>query len=519
MIILKMASEERNFTKTLSQVDACLVSGRLRQARTLLLRLTKKGRPRRSELAALSEHLRRCGLHQAALKALNRAVRPNPRFPLKASDTEKLIYASILISLGATEEGEELLSKLNAQEIPKVYLYRGYAAIHRWDYEAAISKLQAYIAHPQVDDYARLHGQVNLVACFVFEGRSEEAAQLIKEVMATQNREAFKRLRANLIRLVAMNHFENGEYEEAAKRLAQGRAKLSEVEGLEKLWFVKWENFIAAYTSPSIKFQNECFERVRALARAEKAWEILRDCDYQQGRLQQDFERLTKVYCGTPYPSYRKRLLRGVSEKMYQKLLATSAYDWVVGPVSELAQNKELVDLRNEFLTDPEPDAQIGKKRFRKLLFSLASDFYRPLSVMVLHHKVYPDEYFNPFHSPSKIYQLVHDFRLHLKEIGSHLSVSECDGHYFLEASDATILRISSEQPTVIDEYASLMARLAALPSERHFDAHEAEQLLGLKPRSCRRLLQEACFNGLVIKSGQGRSTRYKRAMQAKLVA
>ena len=163
--------------------------------------------------------------------------------------------------------------------------------------------------------------------------------------------------------------------------------------------------------------------RFRVDAVGKEHWETVRECDSFRAIVCKDKALLLKVYFGTPYQSYRQRLLKDFGESV----VIPESFVWQIGEGSKLGK-------REYDVFRAVPELKPGQLKYR-LLRTLASDFYRPFRVTHLFSEVYPTDCFRLHGSASRIHEGVKVLRLWLKGHRLPLLISERRGQYQLAST------------------------------------------------------------------------------------
>ena len=144
-----------------------------------------------------------------------------------------------------------------------------------------------------------------------------------------------------------------------------------------------------------------------------------------------------------------------------------------------------------------------------RLLELMVSDFYRGFRVATIHANIYPGDYFNPMTSPLKVHQLLIRMRKWVSSRNLTWIFEERRGFYQLSSEKryGLILR----NPVGNDGFDSpSLLSLKAKFRDSGFSVIEGHEVLGISTSSTRRLLQKAVDDGLVVRFGGGKWTRYR---------
>lgn len=481
----RKGSFDLGFAATLENIEASLRRGRGSLARQQLTQLARHplSRPHLSAVAALAC---RAGLPGLGAKLLNPIVRSPSS---AATEIERAEYAQCLTKLGAIDEALTLLKGLTC---PQALLYEAGAHIARWNYAVAIPLLKAYIMR-DLTPYRRLVGYLNLASALLFERRYRDADPILSHVLYETGNHGFRRLRAHALTLAAHHRLTRREPGQA-KRFLEEAAKLLDGEDSHETFFVrKWKMITALIESRGKGRSREAIARFREEAFARRQWEAARDCDWFESRTLGDEDGLVHVYVGTPYESYRRRILgetdiRSLLPESYRWRLAAGPRECVVDAVNGRGGTggKEL----------PERGLVL------RLLRCLASDFYRPFRLASLYALLFPGEYFNPTVSPSRVHQAMKLLRAWFDACAIPLELRQKDGFYSLAAQGPVSLLVPVQKLEPIEQ---LRRAFPGMP----FSAGEASRVLGLSPRTTLRLLTEARAQGDLAKLGATKAARY----------
>ena len=287
----------------LREIDALIRQGhgaavRARLAAVLVRRPPRDAAPRLAQLAW------RAGLPEVGLRVLNPLVRPTDRKPTEATPLETAEYAACLIKAGAVDEGAALLSPLDAEALPRVWLYRAFACVARWDYADSIPLLEAYLNCRGLSSYDRLVGRVNLAAALVLERRHRAAEYLLRQLLHEASVRRLKLALGRVLELSAENFLLRRQWNRAESFLERARQALAGTEGVDL--------FIAEKTSAILDFLRKPgaktlagLRSARGKATVRRHWESVRDCDRAEALGGRDQKLLLRVCFGTPHDRFR----------------------------------------------------------------------------------------------------------------------------------------------------------------------------------------------------------------------
>lgn len=501
----KTPGEILNFENVTSEIDELIRCGKRELAGQKIkeIKINLIPRPHINSMANLA---RRTGQTNLAWQMIAPLIRP--KFPLAtpATDIEKATYSNILLALGAIPEAVELLESTNP-ESPEINLAFAFAHISRWDYLAAIPKLRLYLRSDKINLYEKMIAQVNLAASYVATGNSKEGSPLLKEILEVTSQNDWHLLNRNALEISAQLAIQLEKWTEGENLLK--RAMLDkEVEfNLDNFFVTKWQAIMKLLKNgPSPEALTELAE-IRNLAVTNKHWETIRDCDFYQAIRTQNSALALRLYFGTPFMSYRKRLMDSASDW----LTLPAAYEWQVSGQA----SKRVFNLSQGEEVQGTARVKPGTALYRALT-ALTSDFYRPFSVGSLHSLVFPKEHFNPDSSPRRVSFLIQRLRGWIKD--NHLPlliISERDGFKLQATEPFTFLLEKSSPPKTAThsepaQYLALVKKIKAQSSSKPLKTSEISEITKLSVRSIRYFLKWAIEKNKILKVGTGRESRYK---------
>ncbi len=482
---------KRDMSQLIQEVEGLIQSAQLRSARRKLQTVQKVATPR-SQRLKLAQVSRRAGLISFALRLLNPVVRPSAKSPVVATPEESAEYAGLLVRSGANTEAIRILETLNPAEAPAAWLYRAYACITQWDYESAIPFLRNYLETPALPSVQEIVAKLNLAAALVHDRRSTEASPLLLELLERTASERLPQFHGNALELCAQNAIFQRQWREAEAHLARAERHLAEVGGLDHLFVRKWKAIGHALEHGNKRALSD-LEDVLKEAQAVGHSETVRDCDLYLGLVAGDQERLARVFFGTPYESFRKRVLLEAGEKFQKPVF----WDWGEGRVLDVALGT---------WADGKRAVKPGQLLHR-LLAGLSSDAYKSFRAATLFGMLYPDEFYNPFSSPDRIYEAVRRLRAWAKQQRTKLEIAEKNGEYRLKPGHGLTLRIAE---TAITPDTASIAALRGAFGRREFSTREAALALGVSERSASRIIREALSERHLLSSGKSQFVRYR---------
>jgi hypothetical protein len=528
---------KRLSTQFINELEDMIRTGRSREAASALQGLLKRSAEwSRADRLRLANLARRAYVPALGLMLLRPFVRPSDSRPVEAKPDERIEFAACLIAVGARREGRTLLESIDPVRFPLCDLFTSFALFSEWDYASAIPRLERYVRHPAHAPYAVLVGKANLAAALVHERRHVEAKPLLDELNHATRSGGHALLLQNVLKIEAESAIDTGDFVRADQRLS-GAYELSGRSPEENLYIEKWQA-IARWKQRSSGEARAALLRVREKALQLGEWEGVRDCDYVPAVQGKDIRLGMKLYAGTPYEAYRKRLLGDFPE------LASAVrmpYRWSLGGGAETRPAGSSGEDVSGHQIDEIPDAASHSEIFvangknstsklflkanqvqQRLLNALASDFYRPSNLVELHALVFPAQHFHPKASADSMHQAFRRLRGFLEKARVPLRITENRGRYQLEATKPIELVIMPRASAVSgagEKNQSTFALDARLEHDFHrlqkslsegVTALEAARIWKISRNSALNRLRRLREAGLLRREGAARGIRYR---------
>ncbi len=394
---------EPNWDEWLLQQDRKIKSAQGQEVKAELLKLNIKKIPR-EKISGVANLARRLNLSNLILRLLTPLMHAPSHQRINVSDIERALYALALARIGSHKESSEYLEKLeNTQK--DILLLKASAWISQWNYKNAQKIYKFLLVHSKLDLYEDKIVKINLASCMISQSKFRNAISILEEF--ENLKDSNRLLYANSLELLAQAYFGIGDLRMAEHIVNMSITKLEGGDEDYSLFAKKWLSIIRSTGQNKI---SDNWEHVRTLAIQQLDYETMRDLDLFQACLTKDRALFFKVYFGTPFFSYRKRALKrfGNLEKIPK--------DFIVYPGEKLPY-PGLLNLESGRFSDQQHKHNVSFSILHiKLLRELARDFYRPVSMGALFAALYPDERFDIFTSPHRLYQLVRNLRKHLNQ-------------------------------------------------------------------------------------------------------
>ncbi len=324
---------------------------------------------------------------------------------------------------------------------------------------------------------------------------------MLPRLLAETEKLELSRFHANALEIGAQDALFQGKWRQANDLLERAKRRLKGSASLDELYVRKWEAVTRLRRKPNAESVQR-LRHIRAAASAWPSWETVRDCDRWEAIATQDEKLLTHLYYGSPYPAFRKRLLRDFDPSFE----VAESYFWDIAPALKPKTNGEW--LADETGVFPLKDGQVLHRLFRLL----ASDFYRPFRLSSLFFGLYPDRFFDPRGSSSlRIHQTIHRLRKWFTAQGIPLTVQRHEDTYQLAARSGVRLRIPRDATDENREPLRLR-ELRKQFGDRLFTAAQAGRLWNVTPRAALLMLSRWLQDKRVERSGSGRAIQYKIA-------
>lgn len=377
------------------------------------------------------------------------------------TDREKLVYAAGLIALGNTKEAQNLLAKIQQPEVhAEGGFYQALSLIRQWDYEKALANLEKYFTEAKPQGYRQLVVRVNIVACLVALGKMSNLEKIIADLHQDLSAANANLLLFNLFEIELQYLILKGASDES---LVKFQITKNINNPMASLFVKKWKVISTLETVETKKFCTD-LEEVRRLAFSIKHWETLRDLDYYQVKKTGDQLLFNKLFWGTPFPAFRKKLLT-------LNLVPQEKIN--LGPLAEMPCGQKVS-------TEAFKHGSSVEKLFRALL----SDLYRPLSLGEVFEQVHQNEFFNPETSPARVQRGLFRLRDWLADKPWGVDVLINKGAFSLQFNEPICILLPTVRDPKIDQLLKVFAH-------NWFTRSEAEKILILSERSVRRLLNK----------------------------
>lgn len=485
-----------SWKERLAHWDQAIRAGRGAEVRRQLAELAP-GKIPRAHYQSIGALCRRADYVSMGLRLLNPVVRDRQKGAAAPTEAEKIEYAALLIRIGAGDEAENLLRSVDSSAQPEALLFQAFAVISHWNYRAAIPLLESYLQRCDPEQYSARVAKVNLFASYLQARPREDWRAGLLTLLGELRQRQDRLLQGNVLEMLAQAALLGGDFSDAARWVSEAKVHLAAQGGRDEMYAHKWEIFLALRSRGPGAEVTAAVERLRSQATRLGHFETLRQLDVYWAEATGDDSLFHKLYFGTPFPLFREKILES-----WQPAAVPSTYDWKWG------KGEGEVRLNLMQLAQNGGQGQWSRLGIR-LLLALSADFYRPSRIPTLFYRLYPQEFFNPLHSAQRIHFAVKDLRKSLRKSAIPL-VIEADGNgYRLTASAGVSLTVALDLTVTVPEQERVQALVKHF-GHRLFSSGEASRALALPGRSLNRYLRQAVERSQLVRSGVGRSTRYR---------
>lgn len=491
-----------SFKDTLLDIETLIKAGSFTQARQKLSAVNIKKIPR-FDVEKTANLAYRCNMPNLSIRILGSFMGDRRGIHSSLNESETAEYAIALSRLGATREAKSWLDSLKSLSGPKPLLYKSFIHITEWEYDKALELLQKYLDLPEITDYQSLVAKTNLAAAHVFLQNWKQAETLLKQLIEVTKSQEHTLLLSNAYELSAQACLFQKQFPSAQKYLNLGRALSQKSGSSAELYLQKWSYLLGLYLEPNdMAFDGLMDVRKRSWKMG--LWESVRECDFYFAKFHKDKELLHFVFFGTPHDSYRNNFMT----KLERPLDVPESFVFSLSSEPRRFVSGSVFDVSTLCINDQEKPLAKPGSLFDKLIHALTSDFYRPQRLGSLFTHLYPDEYYDPLHSPDRIHQVMKRFRQWIHKNKLPLDVDSSEGTYRLQTKTGIFLKkpIHMQQKTN-DEL--LLERLHREWGDQPFSLKQAQHLLEISQTKTFYLIQPEIGKKLV-RTGNGPATKYR---------
>lgn len=475
----------------LEEIDKIIRAGNFKTAQKKLKKFTAKSVPARLASKA-SNILVRAGLAEQGARIL---------YPLIHGGTEKpkpeimAEYALALLQSGAYVEALKILEAIDFKSVPAANFYYSVALFSKFEHVKAIPFLESYLKDAQTKPYQRIVASANLVHSYILAKDLTSAENLLAEVLNHAEKENQALLLANCRELKAQLLFEQKNYKQALKELSASKKSLELNSGKYLLMITYWEILCEIALRPEDKTLWQRWQKLRMDSVKSEFWSLVRQCDFHSAVLEGNKDLFLKLYFGTPFKSYREKLIKNFPGKCE----IPKSYLWNSAP--GVVPEGNMLDLASGQGLTVKNQLKKGHVIYR-ILQSLASDFYIPFKLETLFNYVFPDEYFNPRSSYHKTANGINRASTWLENNEIPIQIRFKEGAYRIFFKEPFYLRvhlqIEESQP-----YDAVSEIKRLLDTRKSLSVAEISTKLKIPPRSVHRHIKTLLEQKKIIKKNR----------------
>jgi tetratricopeptide (TPR) repeat protein len=420
-----------------------------------------------------------------------------PEIMQKGQHSSDFVYelVSTLRRLGLGNQTRLWLERI--PQSPRSLLERAFFHIQQWEYKEAGEILESLLgSKAALGDLNPSILQVNLMACHLFNNEPAKALK-VQEDLQPGLLQSHRHLYINSLELKGQALFSLRKFESSEKVLEEAKQLVNSNSDITSLLIQKW-TLILKYATGKIGLDDPEFNQIRQMARRVENWETIRDLDYQLSLLGNNRELMIKVLFGTPYVSYKARIL----DILTSEPIPTN-YIWhdVRFPVAET---------KFDPLRFFHSDIKFGQAEHR-LICLLLSDQYRPYSVIRLFDLLFPDELYNPYTSNGRIHNLIGSTRDSLRRLNLPLDIHSTKSGYRMRPSQDVSFVISHKM-IFQDQMDLVLNALRSMFLTQPFSRVDAEEKLPFTRNQWKRILKDLVDSNNLCVNGNGKKTKYRIA-------
>jgi hypothetical protein len=490
----------RTIDDHIEEAQKALLASQTPRAKKAIVNLYKKNKIPRFYLAKVAELARRSGLPRLTINLLHDVIYPPSGLVSDANESEILTYASGLIRLGAVSEGKKLLQTLKNSQHPQVSLYLSFASVYDWNYLAAAQQLETYLQFPGLSPHQRIVGLLNLATAYLAFDNVQKSEPIIEEIEKISRQNKFERILGILHIIKAEQGLNLGEIHFAREELQKAKKYFLEKNSQEAITIQRWELVANLKEFGSKKIYLQELDDLETKAELINSFEVKRAVDYLKAFYFADHEKLAKNFFASSSIYYRKKLQidfknkMAIPEKYQLKGIRPSDY---------------YLDLNNGQANQPEYSLKTGQIMHRAL-HGLTLDLYRPMTIPQLHEHLFPEEFFNPSSSISKIHSVFKRIREWSETHHFNLSIQAKNGFYKL-INNGSLTFLFSESLKSENKNMNFFKQFQKQWNQADiFSTKIFAEKLHLSHRSSSRILKSLVEENLIAVEGHGRTTRYR---------
>jgi tetratricopeptide (TPR) repeat protein len=483
------------------QIEMQLKKGNHVSVRDTLKRVVRKDSVHESLLLRVSQLARRVDAPTKGLMLLRDRVLDVP-FGSAPHPAEVVEYAACLLKVGGFSECIRMLSQPSVKNLTEAIKTLAFAFIHQWDYENAIPLLKQYLSSIDRGSYSHLVGSMNLASALVEVESFEEAQKLLQDIVLRAKNDGHLLLLGNAHELLAQIHISTRNWADVESALKVADDLLTSAQPRYRLYIDKWRALAALIQAPSDLQAIQSLKLVRERALNCSSVETLRECDFYEAVLLGDQNKFLQLYFGTPYPSYRKKIL----SKSEGRFEIPRTYCW------KGCDKADVLDMTSGSLGD---GRIIFKKQqgLHKTIWALTRDFYAPISLPELFNGLFDNEYFHHESSPHRLRELVRRTKVHLSKLGVPVHIDAEAGGFKIDIAKSKLNFLVTLET---DLRHGLLGEIKSIFGNRDFSLRDLAMATARPHTTIYRELKGLIGSGEIEAKGQGKTSTYVLAKASK---
>lgn len=482
------------YSAKLDTIENLIKQAQWKKAQESLLALRKKRVPDEFRLR-FATLCRRANVSDLGLSILKEIVRPDGKKKAFGTDAHRAEYAASLVRVGACREAEKLFESVDLEACPEAVFFKAGLFVKVWNYSDAIPLYRRYLVTQEEGSYTYLVGQINLAMCLIFEGEYDEAARHINAILVSEGDSHWTLIKGNAYRMLGGLEVHRGNYDAAMTAFYHAQRIFTDAEGIDRFLIRKWVALINYFLAKGSDSARNGVLEVRKEAEKRKHWESVRDIDFQLACFDGDHKTLVKLYFGTPFESFKKRLL-----KRNPELQIPNVYYWDLDPMEK--GHETTFDL---FESGIKP----GQSIFR-LLQVLLSDFYRSFGIVDLFESTFPGEFYISGSAEERVYQALKRLRKEFIDRKIPLTIESTDGGFRLVGTKPVRILCGRGETSSKTQADHRLEQLRHKFQKGSFGVTDAVDTLGLSKRTVNALINDGMEKGVLAKSGSGNRIQYQ---------
>lgn len=500
----------------LNAIDELIRKGNQKEAERLFRQISYRD-IKRDILVSYCDTARRLNLASLILKSLKSIYFLDREGVSQATEQEKLYYAIGLSRIGAFSESKKLFSEINHNITPEVLFYSAQNDMIQWDYTSSEKKLNLYLKRP-LSFYQKLVVQVNLLASNIgglkFSKAHDTLSILLGVFKDAQNSETNDRknvqlLYFNTIGLAIQLYYLSGDYDKALDFCKTSHIIIPGLQSRYEFLIKKWNLILNLKKDKS---QITQFHQFQGEVLRMKDWETVRDLDFFKASILRDDNLFLKLYFGSPFSSYRKRILSLYTPDFE----IPNGFEWILKNSNENSYKEKEYhnELFNEYqkVNNRNLFSFNNQKHLQKLFYVLTSDFYRPISWGTIFAELYPNEHFNIFTSYNRVYLNIKRLRKIFKVKLLPIEVVSLNGFFQIQSKKDLAIMTSLEYNPILTHESYFQKLQSVCEKEEILSVPELEVRMKIEGHKRRRFITWALKSKKLIRVKFGKNSKYKIA-------